>query len=274
MRNPEAEAKRSRSVYTSRADLPLYKLFAKYQYLTVEMAAKLLPRDIGATQRRLLALYRAARLGRVSPSEDRNMSVIGTPPFVYFLDKKGGTIAADLGYLPEPRWIDSKSRMTIGHDLEITKYHLALENALQAVSEPLEWAQWRGELLDRFRLGAEEVSIIPDAYFRFHNQSYFLEIVKAKESEYKNGESNIERKVRCYMAYPDRFRERYGHKDFRVIFVLPTQERVARLLGKLEDEYPYRRFYLTDEASYQRDILGPIYWTPKDFRDMTYGLLA
>jgi hypothetical protein len=49
---------------------------------------------------------------------------------------------------------------------------------------------------------------------------------------------------------------------------------VARLLAKLETQFPYRKFWLTDEQSYQANLKGKIFWTPKDFRDATYGLFA
>jgi hypothetical protein len=37
--------------------------------------------------------------------------------------------------------------------------------------------------------------------------------------------------------------------------------------------YPYRRFYATDEEGYKTDVLGKIWWTPKDFRAATYSLV-
>jgi hypothetical protein len=49
---------------------------------------------------------------------------------------------------------------------------------------------------------------------------------------------------------------------------------VLNLLAKIEDKYPYERFYLTDEESYRKNIIGKIFWTPKDFRDKTYALTS
>ena len=116
-------------------------------------------------------------------------------------------------------------------------------------------------------------SIIPDAYFVLGGQrAFFLEIVKSYESEYQSGRSNIQQKLSLYQAYKSRFQEKYGLPDFRVLWVLPTIKRVSTLLGKIDDEFPYRKFWFTDEASYKRDILGKIWWTPKDFREKTYSL--
>jgi hypothetical protein len=56
--------------------------------------------------------------------------------------------------------------------------------------------------------------------------------------------------------------------------VLPTQARVLGLLAKIEEKYPYKRFYVTDEASYRSNIAGKIWWTPKDFSEARYALTS
>jgi len=268
IREPAAQ-KRDRRLYTRKSDADILKAFASYQFLTVELASQVLKRNEIAVRRRLRNLFDGGILNRVTASGERSLPHLSPEPFVYFLDEKGGIQAAELGYLPSPRWIESKSRMTISHDLEITKFHLALEKKLHGEGFILDWKQWRGELKDQ----AEGSAFIPDAMAVFNENAFFLEIVKANESEYHNGESNIERKFALYNSYRERFREKYGMDDFRVLWVLPTKERVLRLLAKIEDRFPYRRFYLTDEASYQKNVLGKIWWTPRDFRDKTYSLL-
>ena len=265
-----AGPKRDRRLYTRKSDSEILKAFSRYQFLTVELASQILQRNEIAVRRRLRNLFEGGILNRVTASGERSLPHLSPEPFVYFLDEKGGNQAAALGYLPSPRWIESKSRMTVSHDLEITKFHLALEKKLHEQGFILDWKQWRGELKDR----AEDSSIIPDAYFTFDENAFFLEIVKANESEYQNGESNIERKFSLYNTYRDQFREKYGMDDFRVLWVLPTKERVLRLLAKIEARFPYRRFYLTDEDSYQKNILGKIWWTPRDFRETTYSILS
>jgi hypothetical protein len=264
-----AGQKRDRRLYTRKSDADILKAFANYQFLTVELAAQVLQRNEIAVRRRLRNLFEGGILNRVTASGERSLPHLSPEPFVYFLDEKGGTQAAGLGYLPSPRWIESKSRMTVSHDLEITKFHLVLEKKLHEQGFILNWKQWRGELKDQ----ADGSAIIPDAYFTFNDDAFFLEVVKANESEYHNGESNIERKFALYNSYRERFREKYGMDDFRVLWVLPTKERVLRLLAKIEDRLPYRRFYLTDEESYQKNILGKIWWTPRDFREATYSIL-
>jgi hypothetical protein len=174
----------------------------------------------------------------------------------------------------------------VNHDLEITNFHLALEiatfeHAYQNGKGPSlnHWRQWRDELKDKVETDQGMKAIIPDAYFTLGDQAYFLEIVKSYESEYVGGRSNIEQKLSLYRRYASngvhamsRFQEKYGGGDFRVLWVLPTQKRVAMLLGKIETEFPYRKFWFTDEASYKAKLLDKIWWTPKDFRTATYSI--
>jgi hypothetical protein len=267
-----SDQKRDRRVYTLKSDRELIKHFAAFQYLTNAQVAQLTGRKESRMRERLRNLFLANLLNRVTSAAETSVPYLSPQPYVYFLDLKGGELAYDLGYLPQPRGTESKSRLMIGHDLEITKFHIALQNALKEI--PYDWRQWRGELRDTVIMDGEKQALIPDAYFSFQNKCFFLEIVKSKETEYVNGESNIERKFKTYLAYQDAFAEKYLHEDFRVIWVFPTKERVARILAKLETEYPYRKFWLTDEESFEANMAGKIFWTPKDFRDTTYGLFA
>jgi hypothetical protein len=258
--------RRDRHVYILKGDAEIYQLIAKYQFVTAEMASDILGRDPSTVRKRFLALYEAGWLNRARRDE---MS-----PYVYFLDEKGALEAARIGFLPEPRFIKSKSSLLVNHDLEITMFHRALDSALYDADKVLEWKQWRGDLKDEVETPDGIRALIPDAFFVIdHQDAFFLEVVKSYESEYENGVSNIEQKIELYHAYKHQFQKKYQMGDFRVLWVLPTKARVLGLLSKLEDRFPYRRFYATDEESYRRDILGKIWWTPKDFRTMTYALL-
>jgi hypothetical protein len=55
--------------------------------------------------------------------------------------------------------------------------------------------------------------------------------------------------------------------EFRVLFVMPTKARVAHFLSMIDERFPPRRFWFTDEESYRANVLGKIWWTPRDFRD-------
>jgi hypothetical protein len=259
-----SERKRDRRTYSLRADAAIYAALAKYTYLTVGQATGILGRNPETVQKRFQVLHLAGHLNRVRESL--------VPPYVYFLDREGARLACDLGELAAPHYVTSKSRMIVNHDLEITKFHMALEVA--APAGLAEWRQWRDDLRDSADAGEGAKAMIPDAYFVLNGRAFFLEIVKSYESEYVGGRSNIEQKLALYLAYRERFRERYGMGDFRVLWVLPTLRRVQLLIGKVKGEFPNRKFWLTDEASYRRDVAGKIWWTPKDFGTRTYSLFG
>jgi len=254
--------RRDRHVYSLKADEDIYRHVAKYQFLTAAQMTELTGRDHKTIQKRLQFLFEAGSLNRQQRDK--------LAPYVYFLAEKGGREAARLGFLPELRFIKGKSRILINHDLEITKFHLALEAAFPG--QISKWEQWRGDLKDGVETERGLESLIPDARFVLNDQNFFLEVVKSYESEYEDGESNIFRKVALYNSYKNQFRKKYGGDDFRVLWVLPTKARVLGLLVKLEHEFPYRRFYVTDEESYKTNIQGNIWWTPKDFNDATYAI--
>jgi hypothetical protein len=261
--------KRNRRLYTRSGDSGILQDVAKYQFVTVEMVAEDLARNIIAVRRRMMQLYQAGMLNRVRRDK--------LAPYVYFLSEKGSEEALRRGHLHEPRYINSKSPLLVSHDLEITMFHRALGEKLQEVewihpeeasSSYFEWEQWRGALKQKVQTEEGAESLIPDARFMVNGTTMFLEIVKSYESEYENGESNVEHKIGLYNQW---WKE--GGEDFRVCFVLPTKARVAHLLSKLEDRFPYRRFYFTDEESYRKNVVGHIWWTPRDFREATYSLL-
>lgn len=89
-----------------------------------------------------------------------------------------------------------------------------------------------------------------------------LEIVKSGQSGYKQGESSLVAKLKTYDA-----------QKYRTLVVMPTTQRVANFLSKIEDELPSSRLWFTDEASYQNDIMGKIWWTPRNFRERQYSIL-
>jgi hypothetical protein len=241
-----------KKLYLRRNDAELLKLLARYHFLQPSHFHELTGRNIVSLRARLRQLFLAGYLQRQN-STDTNDGVSFDPPSkVYYLAEKGAMLAAHWGFLDEARWHRDKSRMTLAHDLEITEFHIALEKTFN--SHLTSWEQYRAAFHD----------VLPDAAFSIGEQHYFLEVARVKGLT-----TNIE-KARAYNS-PE-FREKLGH-DFRVIFLLPTKERVLNLLKKLEPEFPCRHFYLTDKASIA-NITGSIFWTPKDYEEHTYGLSA
>jgi Replication-relaxation len=255
----EAVPKRDRRVYIRKADKNIFKFVAEYQFITPEIMAECTGRDLKTIQKRMQYLCEANYLNR--QRRDR------LSPFVYFLGEEGAKLAYELGYIPILRFIKKKSAMTINHDLDITNFHRLIIRSFGDI----QWEQWRGD--SKYLVEAEGESFIPDGHFVLDGQFFFVERVRSYESEYEDGESNIEKKFRIYSAYKDEFRRKYGYDDYRVLWLMPTRERAKRILEKMETKYPFRRFYVTDEESYTKRIEGKIWWTPKDFRDATYSLL-
>ncbi|HEV3219578.1 MAG TPA: replication-relaxation family protein [Candidatus Acidoferrales bacterium] len=251
----QAGPRRDRQLYTSKGDAEILRVVAKYQFVTVEQAAEQLKRNVIAVRRRMMQLFQASLLNRERRSD--------LDPFVYFLSENGGNLAASYGFLPEPRWIGGKSPTHLAHDLEITNFHIALEKAFQNTTHTLYfWQQWRGDLKDIVDPNGE-IELIPDARFGIDEDAdALLEVVKSYESGYTSRESSLVKKLKAY--------KQLGIK--RVYITMPTQLRVARFLDKIEDDIKSTQFWFTDEASYKRDILGKIWWTPADFRDRTYSI--
>jgi hypothetical protein len=67
---------------------------------------------------------------------------------------------------------------------------------------------------------------------------------------------------------------RHYDKQFkRSYIVMPTTKRIELLLSALEDSLPSSKLWFTSEDMYRKDILGKIWWTPKNFRDRQYSIL-
>ena len=102
-------------------------------------------------------------------------------------------------------------------------FHRTLERALCGSGHSLtDWEQWRGASRQQVNTNQGTESLIPDAKFSVDERLFYLEIVKSYESEYSDGESNIEHKIFLYNQYWEQTRE-----EFFVLFVMPTKARVA-----------------------------------------------
>jgi hypothetical protein len=117
--------RRARRIYTLKADEAIFAAFARYPFLTAEQGALITGRPLKTLQQRFQYFVEAGMLNRVRQTDKFSLR----EPYVYFLDKDGAKRACDLGELQTPRYITSKSRMIVNHDLEITKFHLAVESA-------------------------------------------------------------------------------------------------------------------------------------------------
>jgi Replication-relaxation len=288
----EQERENSRSgFYFTDGDTEIVKRLVEYRFLQPEDFRKLTGRNIVSLRRRLRELLAQGYVERLTLPLERE-APIGNPPdaFVYQLAPKGVAKAKAYGFADDDyRYTREKSNLFLLHDLLITKMHMALELAMRGT--PLEfvaWEQRRSVLLDSTRNGGGWLSVNPDALFGLKDKDkpegqnatyFFLEIVRSRESEYRNGTSNFIRKMQAYVAYhrEGKHAERYGIANFRVITVTPTKQRALNLCAKLKNAgLASARFWFTDLSAISTDkpetILDKVFFTPKDFaEDAVYG---
>jgi hypothetical protein len=214
-------------------------------------------------------------------------SPVWSPPdqYVYYLSRKGLTLARELGFVDEyARYNSEKSEALLPHDLFLTTFHLTLALATEAVGtlHLVYWEQRRSVLQDSVQTGYDRYSVNPDALFflkddtkpQAANTSYFfLEYERSRPAGHARGESNFIRKMRGLEEYhrTGGDTKRWGIPNFYVLTVTPTHERAANLCRSMVDADPpltSKRFWFTDASRVSLDrpaeILEEIFFTPKD----------
>lgn len=167
--------------------------------------------------------------------------------------------------------------------------HLTLEFATRGTPlELIAWEQRRSVLLDWADHGSGRLSVNPDALFGLKDRDkpegqnttyFFLEIVRSRESEYEQQQSNFMRKMQAFVAYhaQGKHRERYGIGNFRVITIAPTRQRALNLCEKLRNAgLSSKRFWFADLATVCNEdragILEKVFFTSQDYQDgVLYG---
>jgi Replication-relaxation len=275
-------------MYFKDSDAELLKRLVEYRFLQPNDFQRLTGRNIISLRRRLLQLLRYGYIERLTLPIERE-APIGSPPdaFVYQLKPRGILKGKEYGFADDDyRYTREKSNLFLAHDLLITKMHLTLELAIRGT--PLElvvWEQRRSVLLDWARNGARRLSVNPDALFGLKNREkpegqntiyFFLEMVRSRESDYRNGASYFMRKMEAYVAYhrEGKHTTRYGIANFRVITVTPTKQRAMNLCEKLQKAgLAFKRFWFTDLGAVSPDdpmrIFERVFFTPGDFEQGT-----
>lgn len=170
---------------------------------------------------------------------------------------------------------DEHSERTLDHELEITYFHVAVNNLCEKQGWQLYWQQ----------ADLKTKTIHPDAYFAItdpqkpegkNTNHFFLEVERSKVSQYKEGEPSVIRKLaRYYSLFESKDCEKdWGMKQFRVIVVQRTDERRRNLCHALQEKYKHRMFWLTTETLYKQDIGAETFLTPKDYQAKAYGFLT
>jgi hypothetical protein len=276
--------------YFKQSDAELIRRLVEYRFLQPGDFQRLTGRNIISLRRRLLQLVNQKYIERFRLPMERD-APIGSPPdaYVYQLKPRGVLKAKEYGFADDDyRCTREKSNLFLHHDMLITKIHLTLELATRDTSlELVAWEQRRSVLLDwaEHDGGGGRLSVNPDALFGFKDRAkpqgqnttyFFLEVVRSRESDYREQESYFMRKMHAFFAYyaQGKHRTRYGISNFRVITIAPTQQRALNLCRKLQNAgLGFKRFWFTSiepvSTNEPARILNKVFFTPKDFEQGT-----
>ena len=214
---------------------------------------------------RLRGLYEYGFLHR---EEQSSKPSEGRKPFVYFLDKGGlnllaemhGVFPDDLDWHPKQKQIRPQA---INHLLATNDVRIAIELAAKNLSADIR--KWlddgtlrRKEMKDRVEIRTPQgsrntVTIVPDGYCLLsvgeHNYHHFLEIdmgtVTGQSSNYRR--RDFSRKIRGYIAYGSsgQYQERYKAQSMRVLIVTTGEKRMENLKVVTEKAGGRDQFWFT-----------------------------
>lgn len=165
---------------------------------------------------------------------------------------------SDMGvrYSMEGKTFDEHSERTLDHELEISYFHIALQEFCYQQGLELFWRQ--ADL---------KHGVNPDAYFSLTDPKkegkntfhFFLEVERAKIGNYKNGEPSIIRKFKAYYEYYNspECEKHWGFKTYRVVVTLRNDERRVNLLKSMQDDLKHRMFWIGTEANLTADFHTP-----------------
>ncbi len=164
---------------------------------------------------------------------------MGGLSYVYGLTDKG---VGEYG----GKTLDDHSIRTLDHELEISFFHIELTKYCKKHAIELKWIQ----------RDLKTESVHPDAQFSIKTQKgwfhFFLEIERAKNSKYIDGEPSIIRKLGMYYDYygSKECEKDWDFKQFRTIVVLRNDIRRENLLEALHEKFNHRMFWLSTEEDH------------------------
>jgi hypothetical protein len=253
-------AQHPRYLTAKRAEFLL--LFLETPHITTAQAYVLLDAETATQQRatrRFLTLMHAAGYLLRELLVTTRISPLPHFQYSYRLSKYGAKEV-------HGRSSAEKSPGSLGHDSEITAFHIELRKYPGKV-----W--WKQDDLKR--------TVNPDAVFGLAKDAtapasyFFLEIERSRQGHYRDGDSGLVAKLRRYEAYrrSPACRKEYKHfDDYRVVVVLSNAERQRNLLHKLAAILPSRFIWTTTPQECEKNMFGAIFRTPKDYADRTYSL--
>lgn len=198
--------------------------------------------DIRTINRSLNLLWNDGLLHRIKlPNLDDNGA-----PYVYGLSDAG------VRHCGEGKTFDDHSARTLDHELDITFFHIALEEWCAAGGGTLTWRQ------HDLKHGVD-----PDAYFSITktgtSHHFFLECERAKLGNVKNGKYSLSRKLEHYYDYYDtsECEKQWGFRTFRPLLFIQTAERRDNLIRTMQARLCHRMFWLGTPQNLLADFRTP-----------------
>jgi hypothetical protein len=151
---------------------------------------------------------------------------------------------------------DEHSERTLDHELEISRFHIAIQELCDRHGLQLSWRQ------SDLKHGVD-----PDAYFFItdpkrdgkNTNHFFLEFERAKLGNMKDGKYSITRKLEHYYRYynSSECEERWGFKTYRVVLVMRTTDRRDNLVSAMQSGLNHRMFWVGTKHSLVGDFHTP-----------------
>lgn len=249
-------------------DREIIRAVHENRFLRRDQIERLYFSTTAAANARLVALYQHRFLDRLYlPVE------LGSSQAVYALDREGAALIAreEQLHLSQVTWRRKHNRVEfffLEHTVAVAELHVAFEVAIRE-RDDVALSQWKREaFLTREKLADPEdddrkLIVAPDAFLGLslpHGKAYFF-------VEVDLGTETIERFRRKIIAYQEywrsgRYRERYGHANFRVLTVSEGPDRLAHLIKLAGDVGARNMFLFALEREVSSRVLGPIWFKP------------
>jgi Replication-relaxation len=226
-------------------------------------------------------------------------------PSILHLSRRAFAELSDRGMLaeyPKLAWNQLEDRakvseLTLRHELQVLDVKTALSCAIRGIShyELVEFSTW--PLLYQFEAAqparpgtyqGDRVLIKPDGFVRLHEQArggdlfeHFLFLKVDRSTEPREtlarrafGYQDFYRRGGLAIRYGST-REAYKEFPFRVLMVLPNEERRNNMAERLLQNEPpvLTMVWLTTFSEVITDPLGAIWMRPLDYREITKGTL-
>lgn len=261
--------KQSRLVLTDR-DREIIRVVYQFRFLTSNQLTEKFFSSKSKADRRLRELFDHGYLDRI----DRP-TVSGKSELIYALWKKGAEILCAQHDLSksELNWKSSRNNIRpdrIDHELEVVSFHLAMDKSVKSTSS-ISWLFWQDrreivsnktwDLLNAGENKSGKLKLIPDAFFGLQTPKgktvFFLELDRGTESP-----RVFRQKLLIYQIAFERglIQKETGLKAFRVLIIVPHEQRLKVLLNPANTNYPLLFWSTPIENLRRQNILTESIW--------------